>query len=410
MKKNVVIIGAGMAGVRLCLFLNLKHFNVTLIEKDKLGGTCLNSGCIPAKSYYHKSFEKMTFSDVQKKTNDFITKLGSVNKKKLVQMGINYIEEEVSIISKKSVLLSSNKKVNYDYLVLANGSSVYVPNSFCNLDYSTTDDIFSLKKLPKKLVIVGGGYVGCEFASIFSKLGSKVSLIEIRENILLNIAPDLRSELLDKFKKNNIDVYTGKPITEIKNKVITISNKKIKYDQLLICTGRLPNKIDSEFEIKFKKNSQFNTNNSNIFMIGDCKGEQMFAYTAEDDAQNLAYYLNFLKIKKNIQKIPFIIFTNPTISYIGDETKNSIKLDFTELGKFYCDDSTEGFIELFFNEKNIICGAKIINKHAIELISVLNVMIAKKVTSFEMSDFVYGHPVAEEILKLAAKYYNYKKL
>ena len=412
MSKKIAIVGGGFAGYTAALRL-AKGNEVTLIEKETLGGTCLNKGCIPTKLFLHHSLKEKSLSRIKEKSEKTISDLVSGIKLLIDNKRINYINEEAKIITKNGLLLKkTGKTISFDILILALGSEPIVPEEFREKPgIVKSDEAITLEEPPKKLVIIGGGYIGVEFAHIFSNLGTQATIIEKEKNILSSIDSDAASLLSKAMAERGINILTGKTVEKIQDsKVFTSGGEEIAYDKVLLCIGRKANLIESEIQIetengRIKTDEFFQTSQDNIFAIGDCTSGPLLAHKAAYDAELLAEnLLSGKKQKKDYSRIPFCIFSEPIIAGIGEiNGAETVKARFSAIGKAHCDESTEGFLKLTISPDKKILGGIAVNNNALEVLSALTVIVEKGMTCDEVSGIVFAHPTSAEIIKEAAK-------
>jgi dihydrolipoamide dehydrogenase len=393
--NKIVIIGGGIAGYSLALKL-VSKFDVTIIEKSILGGTCLNTGCIPTKSLlYLSKNKKYDYRQIIEKSLDIVSFLRSSVEQKVKNAGIEVIQGEAEIISSSEILLkNSMTRMQFDKLVLATGSKTVVPEIFRNNpNVLTSKNFFNCKNKPQKLVIVGGGYIGIEFATFFSNLGVDLMVIERESKILPNLPEDLSSIIQKQLENKGVKFYLGQEIGHISENYLTIGDGEIFFfDNVLLASGRKPNIITSAVDI------------SNFYTIGDVAGEPLLAHKAEYDAEILAdHLLHGKNLEKDYSNIPSCIFSDPPIAVVGkrDNSLKKIKVPFGVIGKAYCDESTLGFLRLFINENNQLVGAEVVNKNSLEILSALTVIINQKMTCEVIKSLTFMHPTSSEIIKEA---------
>jgi len=413
MNKKIVIVGGGIAGYTAALKLANSGNKVVLIEKEKIGGTCLNKGCIPTKYFLYSSSKNKNLAEITFNNHNIITKLREGISFLIQQKKIEYINDEGIISSDNSITLKkSNDKIEFDILILAIGSEPSVPEKFKNVkDSLSIENVFELEEVPKDLIIIGGGYIGIELASIFSNLGSKVTIIEKEDCLLPNSDKDVSDYLTKHLRGKGIQILTGNQIKSIENNNAFLSESKIKYDKIIFCTGRKPAKIKSDIQLEeengvIKTNEFFETSKKNIFAIGDVLGGKMFAHKAEYDANILAD--NIIKGSKNkpeYSSVPSCVFGDITFAQIGEFNKDNktIKVPFGAIGKSYCDGSTEGFLKISIDNKKRIIGAQIVNKNATEVLAALIIIINNKLSCEKVANMMFAHPTPSEIIKEAAK-------
>ncbi len=283
MSEKIVIIGGGIAGYTLALELIQHNVNLTLIEKNVLGGVCLNRGCIPTKLALHHSSNKKNLKGIIDKIKDVTSTLRNQIELSIKSKKIKYIKDEAKIKSTNIVFLkNSGDCIKFDKLILATGSIPYIPDSFKNIaDVITTNDILNLNEIPEEFVIIGGGYIGVEFATLFNRLGSNVTIIEKEDSLLPSMDKDLSNGIKKEFENKRINVFVGKEIKKFEENVIYLKGgEEIIYNKILLAIGRVPSDIDSDIPLEKENNSikindYFETSQKNIFVIEDYKGISM---------------------------------------------------------------------------------------------------------------------------------------
>jgi len=417
---DLVIIGAGWAGINAALRAKKLGLKVALIEKDILGGTCLNRGCIPTKYFinfaklYYKSKNilktnlEVNFKDLKEKKNNLVEKLrqGLSNSLK----NITYINSFATFKSECEIKID-NSVINAKNIVIAVGSRPQ-ELSFLRFDKEkivSSDEILDLEKLPSSILIVGAGIIGCEFASLFNLLGIEVTLVELLPQILPQEDREIAIRLERIFKKRGIKVYTS---FDVRN--MDISN----YELILVAVGRIPNTESLGLEkigMKLEKNriitdEYLRTNLPNIYAMGDCTNRLMLAYLASYQGWQIVENIVFPNpIKKLIpQYIPSCIFTYPEVSRVGlieEEAKNQnlkyevTKFDFLGLGMSHILEETEGLIKIIWDkETDILLGASIIGPLATEIISILTVAIQNKIPISKIKETIFAHPSLSECI------------
>lgn len=424
---DLAVIGAGWAGFNASVRAAQLGLKVALIDKDKLGGTCLNCGCIPTKaliqsakvySLIQKAYDfgvevppaKINPSAVIKRKNLVVSQLNSGMKFVLKSKQVAFFEGAARVVSATEINTGS-QTINAKNILIATGSrSVELP--FLKFDgkvIMSSDHILEMNSIPRAILIVGGGVIGCEFASLFQSLGSKVSIVELLPQLLPNEDPETAKKLESLFRKKGIDVNTG---TDIKS--VDIS----PYDCVLVAVGRKAEAAGlglEELGVKFDKgkvstDDYLATNVSNIYAAGDCTGKIMLAHYASYQgrlvAENIAHPQNARKCAD--QAVPNCIFTDPEIASVGITEKQAQernialdikRADFRACGMAYILNETEGFIKIV-TEKNsgLVLGASIIGPKATELIAVLTVAVQSRLTVSQLQDTIFAHPTLSEII------------
>lgn len=408
MSKKIVVIGGGIAGYTFALELaRSKEFDITLVEKKSLGGVCLHEGCIPTK-FFLKNSKKSNLIDLQREKAKIINKLESQIKFLIGAKKINYVKDSAKIISEQEVMLeNSNTILRFDFLVLAGGSQPIIPKEICpGKDFITSTQFLDLTEPPNSLVIVGGGYLGVEIATILVNLGTKVTLVEKEKSILPSINLEASHIIKLSLEKKGVQFLFEKSVTKLEDKKLFLSDgTTLKSDLILICIGRRATPINSKIPFEMEKgfiktNFLFETSHKNIFAIGDCISGPLLAHKAMYDAKTLAKnILTGSSINRDYSKIPFVVFSDPLVAGIGvPENFKKIRISFSSLGKSYCDHSTKGFVEVGVDSFGKIMACLIVNKNALEVLGALIPLINMEVSLEDLSKMVFAHPTSAEIL------------
>jgi len=422
---DLVIIGAGWAGISSAIRAKNLGLKVALIEKEILGGTCLNRGCIPTKYFLNQAKLYFKAKNIYRKQNlSFDFKELKTKKDLLVQRlrlslehqlkGITYINSSATFESADTVKVKDGILKGKN-IIIASGSRPQELN-FLKFDKKrilSSDEILELEELPKSILIVGAGIIGCEFASFFNFLGVDVSLVEIFPQILPQEDKEIAGRLERNFKKRGIKVYTSKDLREMDISI---------YEIILVSVGRTPNTEDLGLEkigIKLEKNriitdDYLRTNIYNIFAIGDCTNKLMLAHLASYQGRNLVDNLISDNPQKLIpQYVPSCIFSYPEIARVGlteDEAKKMnldfevYRLDFLGLGMAHVLEETEGLIKLIVDKKNqTILGASIIGALSTEIIGILTLAIQNQIKLDCLKKTIFAHPTISEGILEALK-------
>ena len=453
-KFQVVVIGGGPGGYVCAIRLAQLGLKTACIEsRGSLGGTCLNVGCIPSKSLLNLSEE---FHNAQNLSNKGI-EIGEVklnlpkmmkNKDKAVTIltkgvefllkknKVTYFKGIGSFKSKNDILIKDHenkeKVIQTENTVIATGSvSVSLPGVEIDekIIVSSTGAL-KLEKVPKKLVVVGGGYIGLEMGSVWSRLGSEVHVIEYLDHITPGMDKEISNEFMKILKKQGINFHMQHKVEKIKKNnnnavVSTISSEGIKKDfecdVVLISVGRKPNteglnlqkigvELDEKKRVKTDKN--FKTNQDNIYAIGDVISGPMLAHKAEDEgiaaAENIAGQSGHV----NYDTIPGVIYTSPEVASIGKTEEQLKELNVKyKIGKFSfmansrakAIDDTDGFVKILADEKtDKVLGAHLIGPHAGELIGEIGIAMEFGGSSEDIARTCHAHPTFSEAVKEAA--------
>ncbi|MDA9178029.1 dihydrolipoyl dehydrogenase [Candidatus Pelagibacter sp.] len=453
-KFQAVVIGGGPGGYVCAIRLSQLGLKTACIEsRGSLGGTCLNVGCIPSKNLlnlsenYHKAKNflklgievgevKLNLEKVMKNKDKAVTVLTKGVEFLFKKNKVTYFKGTGSFKSANKIsILSDQKKetvIETEKTVISTGS---VPVSLPEIEFDekiiiSSTGALTLQTVPKKMVVVGGGYIGLEMGSVWSRLGSEVHVVEFLENITPGMDREISTEFMKILKKQGINFHMETKVEEIKKsaKGATVSTtnkegKKINFDcdVVLISVGRKPNtdnlnletlgvKLDEKKRIKTDKN--FQTNISNIYAIGDVIKGPMLAHKAEDEGIAVAENIAGQSGHVNYDTIPGVIYTSPEVAYVGktEEQLKEANIKY-KIGKFSfmansrakAIDEVEGFVKILADEKtDKILGAHIIGQHAGELIAEIGVGMEFGASAEDIARTCHAHPTFSEAVKEAA--------
>ena len=416
---DAVIIGAGPAGYVCAISLARQGAKVCVVEKNGLGGTCTQKGCIPTK-YLHsmgdivrkaklaKKFGinsniEIDYSILRSKMKSTVSKLASGIGFLFKEHGVELIEGEASIKSQNQIIVN-DRTLETKNIVLATGSK---PKSFPvnNLveKIVSTDSIFELENLPESILVVGGGYSGCEFASILNALGCKIWLVEMEDSLL----PDQPKEVgvaIEKYMKlDGISVMTKSSMKITDDGKVMINEDEINPEKILISTGREPNFNTDELDKLgivwnddgITVNEYMQTNLSNVYAIGDIAGKYELAHVASYQGEITAQNILGEKRKIDYSVVPFCVFTYPEVAIVGKCEGNSKEFPMVANAKANCLGDTRGFIKVF-EENGILQGTIIVGAHASEIISEATLAIKLKLKPKDVIETIHAHPTLPE--------------
>ena len=452
-KFDVTVIGGGPGGYVCAIRLSQLGLKTACVEsRGSLGGTCLNVGCIPSKSLlnlsenFHKAknFEKIGIEVGEVKLN-----LGKMmkNKEKAVSVltkGIEFLfkKNKVTYFKGKGSFKNSNEIsvfsdskeiiIQTDKAIISTGSEpISIPGiEFDEEKILSSTGALSLSKLPKKMVIIGGGYIGLEMGSVWSRLGTEVSVVEFLDHITPGMDREISDEFMKILKKQGIKFNLNTKVEKIKkteNGVIIETNdnennkNKIEANVALISVGRKANtsglnlenvgvEIDKKGRIIVDKN--FETNVKNIHAIGDVIDGPMLAHKAEEEGIAVAELIAGQSGHVNYDIIPGVIYTSPEVAYVG-KTEEELKKNNTnyKVGKFpftansraKAIDEPEGFVKILADTKtDKVLGVHIIGLHAGEMIAEMAVAMEFGASSEDIARTCHAHPTFSEAIKEAA--------
>ena len=453
-KFQAVVIGGGPGGYVCAIRLAQLGLKTACIEsRGTLGGTCLNVGCIPSKSLLNLSEEfhkvqnlsnkgieigevKLNLSKMMKSKDKAVTILTKGVEFLLKKNKVTYFKGTGSFKSKNEVSIKDEKNketiISSEKIIIATGS---VPVSLPGIDFDekiivSSTGALKLEKVPKKMVVVGGGYIGLEMGSVWSRLGSEVHVIEFLDHITPGMDKEISQEFMKILKKQGINFHMQHKVEEVKTNgsgaIISTKdkdgNKKdFNTDIVLVSVGRKPNtnglnleKIGVELDDRkrIKTNKDFQTNVKNIYAIGDVIVGPMLAHKAEDEGIAVAENIAGQSGHVNYNTIPGVIYTTPEVASIG-QTEEQLKEKNIKykIGKFSfmansrakAIDDSEGFVKILADEKtDKVLGAHLIGPHAGELIAEIGVAMEFGASSEDIARTCHAHPTFSEAVKEAA--------
>ena len=453
-KFQAVVIGGGPGGYVCAIRLAQLGLKTACIEsRGSLGGTCLNIGCIPSKSLLNLSEEfykvknlsnkgievgevKLNLNKMMKSKEKAVTVLTKGVEFLLKKNNVTYFKGVGSFKSKNEISIKDADKnetlIFSEKIIIATGS---VPTSLPGINFDekiivSSTGVLKLDKVPKKMVVVGGGYIGLEMGSVWSRLGAEVHVVEFLDHITPGMDKEISNEFMKILKKQGIKFHMQHKVDEItkKNSSAIVSttdkdgNKKdFDCDVVLISVGRKPNteglnlekigiNLDGKNRIKTDKN--FKTNIDNIYAIGDVISGPMLAHKAEDEGIAVAENIVGQSGHVNYNTIPGVIYTTPEVASIGktEEQLNELNIKY-KIGKFSfmansrakAIDDTDGFVKILADEKtDKVLGAHLIGPHAGELIAEIGIAMEFGASSEDIARTCHAHPTFSEAVKEAA--------
>ncbi len=447
---DLAIIGGGPGGYVAAIRAAKSGLKVSLIEKDNLGGVCLNSGCIPTKTLYHTALmleeikkaaaigieinsPKLDFTKTIKRKDDIIEMQRKGIAFHLKNNGIELIKGMGKIVSSNKIKVkdSSGKEseVIAKNIIIATGSSAasVPPFDLSQTGIMDNTGILSLSKLLGSLLIVGAGVVGCEFANIFSTFGTKVTMVELLPGILATEDEDVSSIIHKTLKARGIDIFTSTKVEKLDedNSIYTCKlsgDKEIKVEKILISVGRKPNSagigledagIETDQKGFIKVDSHLRTNISNVYAIGDVIGNLQLAHVASEEGKIAAGNIAGKDEEMKYNVIPWAVFTFPEIGTVGmteaQAKKNDIDVStgsfpFSSSGKAYITGETEGFVKIVTDKQTgEILGAQLIGPRASEMVHEIAVAMKGEVMIDDLAKTVHSHPTLSEAVMEAAE-------
>ena len=453
-KFQAAVIGGGPGGYVCAIRLAQLGFKTALIEsRGSLGGTCLNVGCIPSKSLlnlseeYHKAKNlsskgieigevKLNLTKMMKNKDRAVTILTKGVEFLLKKNKVTYLKGTGSFKSKNEIQIKDNQNketsIQADNIIIATGSD---PVTLKGAEFDekiivSSTGALKLEQVPKKMLVVGGGYIGLEMGSVWSRLGTEVHVIEFLDHITPGMDKEISNEFMKILKKQGIIFHMQHKVKKIKkNKlgatVFTIDkegNKKdFESDVVLISVGRKPNTnglnlekagVDLDEKNRVKTDKNFRTNQVNIYAIGDVISGPMLAHKAEDEGIAVAENIAGQSGHVNYDTIPGVVYTTPEVASIGktEEQLKDLNIKY-KIGKFSfmansrakAIDDSEGFVKILADEKtDKVLGAHLIGPHVGELIAEIGVAMEFGASSEDIARTCHAHPTFSEAVKEAA--------
>ena len=451
---DLIVIGAGPGGYVAAIRGAQLGMKVACVEKEKtLGGTCLNIGCIPSKALLNSS-EK--FIEISNHADEHGISIGKVDldlsklmqrKNKIVKQltsgigflfkknKITHLQGSASFVDKKTIKVSSSegdKNYSATNFIIATGSSSIAIDTIPvdEKQIVTSTGALALEEVPQSLLVIGGGYIGLEMGSVWSRLGSKVTVVEALDRIVPTMDEEIAKEFMKSLKKQGLEFKLSHKVTSTKVSksgvevsMETSEKKQIieKYDVVLMSVGRKPNTDGLNLEeigLKLNErkaieiNSQFKTNIDSIYAIGDVVPGPMLAHKAEEEGVACVEFIKGQKPHINYDIIPAIVYTNPEVASVGktESQLKEAKIDY-KIGKFpfmangraLTTSSTEGFVKILADSKSDeILGAHIIGHDAGQLIAEIVTTMEFGGSSEDIARICHAHPTTSEAVKEAA--------
>lgn len=441
---KITIIGAGPGGYEAAIMAAKLGAEVTVVEKNEVGGTCLNIGCIPTKALLASSDVLTTSLEAEKfgVFNDHTTadlKQIIERKDKVVSglvKGIEFLFESNHVnlvrgigklIDSKTVEVKRNdggvETLVSDKILLATGSVPVCPEMFHydGKKVITSTEALALKTPPKSIIVVGGGVIGCELGQFFSRMGTKVTIVEMADQILSTEDESVAKQLLRQFKREKIKVLTSNGVAEVEVQdsgvVVTLTDgKTLEAEMMLLSIGRssfskglnleaLGIKVDPQGHIEVDESLE--TSVKGIYAVGDLINTPFLAHVASKEGIIAAE--NMLgKNKTGVHKaIPRCVYTDPQVAAVGLTEKELQKkglpyktgsFDFRALGKAKIIDKIQGQVKIIVDEKDVVIGASIVGPEATDLLAELTMAVHLGLTAEVLGDVIHPHPTLSEAI------------
>jgi len=446
---HIIVIGGGSGGLVVAAGAASIGARVALVEGDKMGGDCLNTGCVPSKSFLRPSHLAAELSvakqyginssgsgiDIKKVMNRVRSVIKSIEPHDSVErfesLGVRVFREKGTVIDRNTVKAGS-KTITGKYLVIATGSEPAVPPipGLSDVPYLTNKNIFNIKTQPEKLIILGGGPIGLELGQGFRHLGSEVVVIDMLDHLFPKDDPEVSPLMENILTGEGIKLELSAKIIGVKKKgkTITVEIEKqgkkqaISGDAVLVSLGRKPVSGDMGLEeagIELDRNGFIKTNRKlqtavkNIYACGDVTGPWQFTHMAGYQAgiiiRNIVFPL--IKSSADYSSVPWNTYTRPEIAHAGyteavarqeKKFKNFVMVPLGELDRALTEDDTRGFLKLILGKKNRIIGATMVGNKAGEIIPLASLAIKLKQKAGVFMSMTFAYPSEAEIFRFAS--------
>jgi len=450
---KIAIIGGGPGGYVAAVKAARLGAQVVLVEKEYIGGTCLNTGCIPTKVLLHSTdiyhqlkneagslgLEmdnlKVNWQELQTRKSLVATQLVEGVKNLLRSANIEVVEGRARFAGRNSLQVDltggGSKRIDFDRAIVATGSkSIVIPVPGHDLEgVITSREAMSLDEIPKSLCIIGGGVIGVEFANIYSNLGTEVSIVEMLPGLVANMDGEIVQSLEDALVEGGVKIYKSAKVLKVEEadgSLLVWAEKgndsiRIRADKVLMATGRKPAGDDlglEEIGVKVERGAiqvdrLFKTDVDNIYAIGDCTGGVQLAHVASASGLMVAELIMGERMAMDFRTIPYAVYTKPELAAVGMTEKEAVekghgikvgRFPMFGNGKAVITGDVRGLVKIVADEKTgEVLGVHIAGTTATELISAAAVAIRLEATVDELLTTIYAHPTVGESIHEAAE-------
>ena len=440
---DVLVIGAGPGGYVSAIRAAKNGAKTALVEKNEFGGTCLNIGCIPTKTLLagsevlHKVRHAADFgvkvageigvdwkAMLGRKDNVINTLRGGIGGL-LKAAGVTVFHGSATFLTKNSVL-AGNEQIKAKNIIIATGSESLVPGFIPRGPrVITSTELLSIPKIPKSLLVLGGGVIGCEFACLFNELGTKVTVVEMQDSIIPAVDKEVTKTLAAEMQKAGIEILNGVPLSDIKADAKGVSGKVgdrvLKAEYLLVSIGRKSCNQSLNLGITGVKtdergwipvDEQCRTNVAGIYAIGDTTGKWQLAHAASAMGTVAADAACGKRATFDPRHIPGCIFTSPEIGSVGMTSEQCAaagievkvgKFPFAALGKAMAINETVGFVKIIADAAtDQVLGVHVVGPHATDLVAEAAPVLQLECTARELGKAIHAHPTLGEAMMEAA--------
>lgn len=450
-ERNLVVIGAGSAGLVSAYIAATIRAGVTLVERDRMGGDCLNTGCVPSKALIrsarflshvgrhrefgvHSASAEFDFADVMARVREVIARIEPHDSAARYEgLGVEVVHGEARITGPWTVEVDG-REIATRHIVLATGARPFVPPipGIEEVGYYTSDTIWSLQTLPPRLVVLGGGPIGCELAQCFARFGSRVTQVEMLPRIMAVEDADVAAYVGDRFAAEGIDVRAGHRATEVRKdngeRILVCEHEgeqvRIPFDALLVAVGRTANVTGLGLEdvgVTLTPRGTIDTDEClrtrvpTIHACGDCVGPYQFTHAAAHQAWHAtvnALFGALWRFRVDYSVLPHATFTDPEVARVGlseDEARRDgvdyevTRYDLGELDRAITEGEDHGLVKvLTVPGKDRILGATVVGEHAGDLIAELALAMKHRIGLNRILGTVHAYPTLAEAVKFSA--------
>ena len=439
MKSDIIVIGSGPGGYRTAAYAAAKGKTVTIFEEGPLGGTCLNVGCIPTKTFARsaeaagemrnaaqlglKAIEpEFSLADIVARKDAIVDQLRQAIAGVLSAPGITLVNAKAEFVDDHTVE-AAGERYTADNIIIASGSS-HKSLRIEALDESmllTSDTLLSLTEFPRRLVIVGAGVIGMEFASIFRQLGAEVTVVEFLKECIPALDADVAKRLRKVLEKQGVEFYMQSAVKSIANGCVTFERKgkeqSIEADKVLVAVGRKPNvegfaleKTSIKYDARgIEVDDDMLTNVPGVYAIGDVNARMMLAHAATMQGLHVVNTIVGVKDDIRLDIMPAAIFTNPEAACVG-KTEEQLKADgvyievrkknYRTNGRALAMAEPEGMIKLVADKNSgEILSCHAYGAHSADIVQEISALMCKHTTVQQLHEMVHIHPTINEMLQ-----------
>ncbi len=445
-KYDIIVIGMGPAGMAVSAMASSMGLKVLSIEKNKVGGECLNCGCIPSKAllkagdanFIAQNLKKYGIdakvsTDSKGALNIVRKKIGGIVNNKFMKVfekvDLKISEGDAWFKDEKTVILNG-EEYTAKKIFIATGTEPFIPpiEGIENVPKLTNVNLFEQKDIPKSMIVIGGGAIGTEMAQAFNNLGAKVTIIHMDKNLLPAADEEAGLLLEDIFKERGINVINNAKIERWEKKkgriILHYEDKKVEAEKLLVAAGRKPALEALKLEnagIKTGKkgiivNQHLRTNKKNIYAVGDCNGISLFSHSAMHQGM-LALMASMSpfplsRLKRSKYAVPWSVFTRPEVAQVGLTEKEAAekglkfqvtKKEYQSYGRTVADGHPEGFIKIVSSKSGEVYGATIVGEAASELIHEWTMAIQFKIKLHQIMMMQHSFPTISMLNKMVTE-------